>query len=226
MNKTIWAIAFVVLACGVSFAMDNASITPGTQSEYEQAVSAGNITTEGGNVTAVNIDANTSTEKWAGFFGNVTGTIVLAQSGDTSFLYNWTANGTTGEVCVSATPNWGTLHELTTAVGGLIDTAWGFNATEADSGTNTVNGSTNVYNIEAKDYTTDAITTGGGFMTGIFGFNTATPTVPTDFAFCVNTTASGKYYKGTDANYELMAPTPDSEDGSQTQTYYFFVELV
>ena len=222
MNKTIWAIAFVVLACGVSFAMDNASVVAGAQSEFtNQPADAGKVITEGGNVTEVTLSANVSTEKWAGFYGNVSGMLVLAQAADQYYLYNWTMNKSKGSVCVSTNtaPAWaGVLASLAST----IDTAWGFTAGDTDSAANTFN-QTAVLNIGGTTVpAVPAAKTGGvGFLTGVVG--NLTTTGKDALAFCVNTTDAGTNYKGGKSDFELMAPTNETE--AVTETYYFFVEL-
>ena len=90
MNKTIWALAFVVLCSGMTFAIANATVTNDSQSGWRQTQAAQYVVTEGGNVSGVNLDMNDTTWKWAGAFGNVSGNLVLGQATDTQYLYNWT----------------------------------------------------------------------------------------------------------------------------------------
>ncbi len=50
-----------------------------------------------GNVTYLDIDGVTTTQSWQGYYGNVTGTIQLADSAD-KVLYNWSVTSPSGEV--------------------------------------------------------------------------------------------------------------------------------
>ena len=58
----------------VRAAPTGASVTVGTQ-ERAPSPSPETVTTEGGNVTPVNLSAYQVTTKWAGFWGNVSGDI-------------------------------------------------------------------------------------------------------------------------------------------------------
>jgi hypothetical protein len=223
MNKTIWALAFVVLACGTAFAIGNATVTPGTQSKYAGIANTGNVTTEGGNVSGVNVNSTTSTEKWAGFYGNVSGNIVLAEAGQSVFLYTWTANQSNGEVCVStaANPSWATLGA---GVASIVDTVWSYASADTDSAVNTFK-TTEDYAIQNQTITGAAsATTGmGSFETGII--NTTSPAATQDnLAFCVKSNAAGLNYRNQSANFELIVPT--GQGATDTEQYFFFVELV
>lgn len=68
---------------------------------------AGSLPAIAGNVTAMTITAFSTTQSWQGFFGNVTGTVQLADALD-NVLYNWTLASPEGEVYASTnvTINW------------------------------------------------------------------------------------------------------------------------
>jgi hypothetical protein len=53
-----------------------------------------------GNVTELNIQGFSTTQSWQGYFGNVSGTIELADSGDNIF-YNWSLASPRGEIYAS-----------------------------------------------------------------------------------------------------------------------------
>ncbi len=225
MKNGLMLAAFAVLLFGVAFAdMAGASAVAGTPGKYVDPGTAASVITEGGNVTDVNVSANASTEKWAGFYGNVTGNLLLSKGvGGALYIWPWapTAGGT---VCVSTASafTWGAL---VAAVAGNIDTAWSFATTDADSATNTLTNTCSLYinpqgavtgvgkftknNAGADFWETCAVTDGAG-------------TGKTNTAFCVNIT-SGTAAPGTAALYQLMAPTPEA--ANTTETYYFYLEL-
>ena len=60
-----------------------------------------------GNVTAMNLAALTTTQSWQGYYGNVSGTVQLANSAGAVF-YNWSDASPTGQVFASMnnTVNW------------------------------------------------------------------------------------------------------------------------
>jgi len=69
---------------------------------------AGNVSAIAGNVTEINFAANSITQTWQGYYGNITGTIVLGNSNNQT-LYNWNLASPSGQVYAtrtSATPTW------------------------------------------------------------------------------------------------------------------------
>ena len=226
MNKTIWALAFVVLCSGMAFAIGNATVDQHTTSKWVDVTGAGNIVTEGGNVSNVTLDVNLSTEKWAGAYGEIDGNLVLAEDlGTANFMYSWTYNDSAGgTACVStnSNPTWAS------AAGGIaasaIDTAWGFTPEDGDSAVNTlddsglvaINGLTLAASAAAIDLGTWETVVVGGLGTG--------GTLP--YAFCVNISQTAKNnYRGAGypVDYEVMMPA--NQTATETETYYFFVEL-
>ena len=222
MNKTIWALAFVVLCSGMAFAIANASATQESTSKWQGVTTAGNIVTEGGNVTSVTLDVNTSTEKWAGAYGEIDGNLVLAEDSASAFMYSWAyADGDVGEVCVSQNnnPTWANLGGgvLSTA----IDTVWEFTPGDADSAASVFT-EDGVVNIAGTAYTSNASTSDvNSWQTVILNFGATT--TPDDVAFCVNITQKNNYV-GDPVDFQLIAAA--NETAGITQDYYFYVELV
>lgn len=69
-------------AAGVSTSNANETVSTG---------SPGEVTTQAGATTQVDISQDTLTEKWAGFYGTVSGSLVLGDASGNNF-YQWTAN--------------------------------------------------------------------------------------------------------------------------------------
>ena len=219
MNKGI-LLALLLAVSGLAFAIQPAQgwtvvstskLTPGTNA---------NVTTEGGNVTNLNLAGNVSTEKWAGYWGNVSGRLVLApSSGSLFYTWAWTsANG--GEVCAVAAPsgfNWATLA---LPVAAQIDTAFGFltGETDATAGTLTTGCTVGVAGQNPA---------GLGNYTGVGGFQTCAisdgGTAKANYAFCVNITQGGSLFNGATGDYELLAPT--NSTAGAFETHYFWLEL-
>ena len=230
MNKTIWALAFVVLCSGMVSAIENASATQISQSGWSNATGAGHISTEGGNVSDVDVSTGQSTEKWAGAFGNVTGDLLLAQVGDSNFLYTWAYSAADGgEVCVSANnnPTWSLIGSVVTIA--QIDSYLGFTSADADSATNTLteSGSFSIGGITQG--AAPAVTTNTGvattWQTGALNVS-STATDVTAFAFCVNISNNGANYKSGTSDYQAIMPTDDTEGPGVVDNYYFYLELI
>ena len=219
MNKTYMLLGILLLGT-LAFAIGGASVSAEVERGKWLGTAAGNATTEGGNVSGVNISGDYSTEKWAAFYGDVSTGIVLADAAGTN-VYNWTYSAESGEVCLSQDANfaWSTAAATTTAD---VDTQFSFTGTDADSANNTLTESCSV------DLLQSGLISGAPAVTLISGYQTCalqdgTPASEGDFAFCVNI-GSNNNYNGEAANYEIMVPTSDGP--SDTETYYFFVELV
>jgi len=192
---------------------------------------AGNFTTEGGNISEVNVTASAQlTDRWAGIFGVITGTEIVLKSSDDAggtHLYNWTASTAAGgEICVSTGSGFDFSAIQETIEGDIEVGDWVFGDV-ADNVSNTFEdpGCGLVFTAVTPantDNTTYINHVGSDFITCAFK-DTATPTAPANLAFCTEINASGTNYKGNAVDYELMVPTNDSVGA--IETYYFFVEI-
>lgn len=72
---------------------------------------------EAGNVTEFNTNGTSITRTWQGYFGNITGKIVLGDANNNTF-YDWTLYSPQGEIYATrndTVPNWGNVHCTTPA---------------------------------------------------------------------------------------------------------------
>ena len=230
-NKILFVfLGLLLLGSGLVMAISNASVSDvAPLTRWGGDATAGSITTEGGNITSANVAANTLTDRWAGFFGNVTGAIYLTDNSSVSggtinnYLFMWTVDSsTTGYVCVSESDNFPFGSAVATTAG-KINTAWNFSAA-TDNATNTfttstcditfnnpyveITGTVNAKNATNSAFETCAIDDGGSDKP--------------NFAFCTAINQSGVNYLNQDADYELIVPT---RVGDATETYYFYAEL-
>jgi hypothetical protein len=72
--------------------------------------SAASIPALAGNVTEININGFSTTQSWQGYFGNVSGTIQLADGSDNQ-MYNWTLASPQGEIyaTTSSSVQWSSI---------------------------------------------------------------------------------------------------------------------
>jgi hypothetical protein len=86
------------------------SITPGASTRYSSP-GAANASAIAGNVTELNFIANTITNTWQGYFGNVSGIIVLGNSNNQS-MYNWNLSSPTGQIYATrgSLPTWTSIR--------------------------------------------------------------------------------------------------------------------
>jgi len=232
MRNLIFALlGFLLLGSGLVMAYPaNASVSGSyNQIRWVPTATLGNVTTEGGNISEVNITAAEQlTDRWAGFYGDVTPSAIrLRASGDTNDLYNWTgtlAGG--GEVCVSTGSNFD-FSVIQEATENDITGLWSFGAV-ADNVTETYTGtgcalvftginSTDTDNADYIDHAGHS-----SFWTCAFK-DLASPEVRGDLAFCTAINTSGVNYNNVSVDYELMVPTRTGV--GITETYYFYVEI-
>lgn len=233
--KKLFVLFAVFLAVsGMAMAIRGATIdgTVTDLTRWTGATSTAFDVTEGGNISIVNLNGSSLTDRWAGYFGNISGANIYltdAAGGTTNYLYTWAVAGEnqTGEVCVSTLDTF-PFSTATTATGADIDTAWGFSG-GADIGASTYTGSTCTLTFEEQGVTVAntgnvSHATNSTFYSCVIGDGAAVA-APDDLAFCVNLQPTGgTNYLGSTAEYELIVPTNDSTPTALT-TYYFFIEI-
>jgi len=220
--KWLYALFGLIVLGSVVFAISGATVQVGPELRWNGAQTAGSDTTEGGNITAVNVSSVSLTDRWASYFGNVTGSIILDDNGIGNAVYTWSwAPAAGGEVCVSEASafNFATAAAATAA---NIDSVWGFTGV-ADSAANTYNnGSCSL------TFTPQGAKTGvGADIQGVSSYISCaiaqpSPTQEDHFAFCAVMNSSGVNYDNVPSHYEVIVPTTN---GSGTETYYFYAEL-
>lgn len=224
--KWIFALFGLLVLGSVVFAIGGA--TAATQSYYDRwTATAGGatITVEGGNISDVNLTSSSLTDRWAAFFGNVSGSLVLRDATNTSArVYEWLnwdpANG--GEVCTSTGSAY-SFAAVTSATGAAVNSAFTL-GNAADNATNTYTdaGACNLVFDGAPAVPTSAYAdhADGSFWT--CAVYDGAGAAEADYAFCTNISSAGLNFKGQPAHYEVMVPTTP---GVGTETYYFYAEL-
>ena len=100
MSIFLISFAFAVVPFGVeNIVVENTSTS--------MVDSAQSVQAQAGNVTELNIFGYSVTQSWQGYFGNVSGTIQLADSSD-NIMYNWSLADPEGEIyaSVNSSINW------------------------------------------------------------------------------------------------------------------------
>ncbi|MCX6749909.1 MAG: hypothetical protein NTZ83_00460, partial [Candidatus Pacearchaeota archaeon] len=92
MRIKYFSIAVLVFLLNISLVLAvepfGANVNPASPSERAPPDDAHGIDAIAGNVTELSITGFSTTQSWQGYFGNITGTIQLADSGD-NVMYNW-----------------------------------------------------------------------------------------------------------------------------------------
>lgn len=223
----IFGAVIVALFAGALMAIQGATTnnvaTSGVNQVRWAGASASSNATQGGNISIQNLTVISLTSRWAVYYGNVTGSIILSTSSGGSQIYEWNPATIAGTVCAS-TGSANTFLSPANASAATLDTRWGFTGA-TDAAVNTQNKSncslilstgtltqiSSWYHMGNSTFYTCAITTDGA-------------TLKNNFAFCTNISSAGRYFGSaiaSNTNYELMVPTV----AGAVETYYFYAEL-
>lgn len=103
-QRIILTFIFLTIFIGASFVIAvepfGANVNPISPSNRSTPDAPQGIPAIAGNVTELSIFGYSITQSWQGYFGNVTGTIMLADSSD-SVMYNWSLASPEGEIYAS-----------------------------------------------------------------------------------------------------------------------------
>ena len=178
--------------------------------------------TEGGNISSMNLSANTLTDRWAAFFGNLTGSIYLTDAGGqtTNYVYSWTAAASNGGyACASNASAFGFAAATNVSSLASLNTYFNLGAASDNATATFTQGPCNLnFAGQAAGLGNHSVATGNAADT----FSTCAIQSGTAYAFCTAANSTGVNYLGNGANYELMVPTAP---GTALMTYYFYAEL-
>jgi len=126
---------FVVFLLGLAFVSSASAAPVGPTVILPQGSSrygtpgAANISAIAGNVTEINFNVSFSSTTWQGYYGNITGTIVLGNSANQS-LYDWNVATPRGQIYATRTslvPTWTAIRCANRTEINAEDTALGVN---------------------------------------------------------------------------------------------------
>jgi hypothetical protein len=226
------ALAILVMASSIVYAAPvgvlDSSVT-GVSSSTRSAIDPYNISAQAGNVTEMNIDSITITNYWQGYYGNVTGTIVLADSSNAT-LYDWTQATASGQIYASITDQiaWAGIGCADIAEIEAEDVNIGSTG-KTDSINNTFStgvndffvGSVNVVNCRE----TNLHNSTGDKQTDLFS-NVLLADADGDIVYTsiLNDNALG--FDNRNHDFQLIVAENGSNSNTVTTPYYFWVELV
>jgi hypothetical protein len=187
------------------------------------------VDAQAGNVTELTINASAITTSWQGFYGNITGKILLADAQGNNF-YDWNMSSPSGEVYASRSNavTWANINCSNTSLRTAEETALGQLATDPDSITSTYSatnhpaflvGSSNMTGC----YSTKAYATGGVQGTGYWQvlLNDNTNSVYTTI---INDVPEAGF-NGQTWDFQLLVGENGKVGNEAVTPYYFYVEL-
>jgi hypothetical protein len=194
--------------------------------------SAGSNISKGGYVTEINFSTEQRTAKWQGYYGNVTGSIVL-EDGDDHEMFNWTWYASKGGEVIATTndsiPPWESL--AATAIDGsdmdTIGSLWGWESTQSDDARHTFEDhDTSVVIAGISIGTTNGTDSLGAGNAGDFKevvLTDGATAIKKDFLFVAIINDDAIAFDGTAKDFEMLVPVGDTP--ASTEQYYFYVEL-
>ena len=188
------------------------------------------VDAQGGNVTRLDINGMSITKSWQGYYGNISGNIILADANNNS-LYEW-GNGTsvTGKVYASrnSTISWATIN-CTNASGIAAEESYlGQSASDADSVTNTFNQTDHPSFLVAGRNMTGCYST-NTFVNGAFQESHFHEILLSDnngrivYTTIIDNDQVG--YDGSTHDFQLLVGENEHIGSEGATQYYFFVEL-
>ena len=228
-------ILLLALFVSAAFALEGATNTTVITSETNASL-PGNFSFTGGYIYYANLTTSEQTYRWAGFYGVLSGSIVLRDASGNDF-YTWSAGGNTGSFVYATTnsttidPSYFVAINASNGDLGAADTAYGFVSTVTDSISNTYDYYNTYSSPSSVSFVTNSTPLQGGIWTNYLikmVSGTTQPTATTDLVWAVEVNASKTAFNGVTADYELLIPENEEPgDGQDVPTfYYFWVELI
>lgn len=198
---------------------------------------ASNHSAIAGNVTEITVSGFSTTQSWQGYFGNVSGTIQLADASDNQ-MYNWSLASPEGEIYATTlvTVDWdgiacfdlaGNHSALETLFGITSDDVDGVNETFSDSGTHDLFYTNNVEFVAGACASTSIYDSTGGSVDNNFEEVLLTDS-SADTAVIFTSILDEEDVAGFDGAYhdfEMLVLENGHLTDTATTTYYFYVEL-
>jgi hypothetical protein len=221
-------IGFLLSGMGLVLGVQAPALTPGNSGRMNVSYggNGASYVAQAGNVTQLDLSGKAVTTHWAGFYGNISGSMTLEDASGAVF-YNWSGLGApSGEVYASnsSSVQWSSIYCANAANMSSADTFLGMTSSNPDSVTKTFGSplhqafSVAGININANQCnTTNAYTNAGkssAYFTQVLLADSRNAPV---FTTLINASSTG--FKNSPVDFELLSGVPGAG------TLYFFIEL-
>ena len=219
----MFVIASVIFATGFALAVNGASTVNVVSSTTAGVTSATGTNAIAGNVTELTISGYTTTQTWQGYFGNVSGAIELSDSSN-NVMYNWSAANPSGEVLASVnqTVDWASIACASAANMSALETQFGATGTDGVSETFVGTGSATIASQSLSSCPSTNVYNNTGSSGANFEELLLWDGDSAVFASKLENDALG--FDGKSHDFEMLV-LEDGHGNTDTQLYYFFVEL-
>lgn len=222
-SMIMFALVFLIGTSLVSAATPGEANVNGATDLGEYLFTTGDtVSVEAGNVTRANVEGNASTYRWAGLFGNVTGSIVLGDATE-KVLFEWTAAGNLVFASQGATIDWPSLVDANEAA---VTAAYTYLATGNSDAYDTtfVNGAENIGSNIWTTLTSDFAYTRNN--ESVDTWKTYSLTDGSEMVFAGLVSENGRSYDNEIADFQMIIPEDGTAGDTTAQTYNLWIELV
>ncbi len=206
-------------------------LTPGAASQRNlSTMNATNVSAQGGYVTPLDINGMSITQSWQGYYGNISGNIILADANNKS-LYEW-GNGTSinGEIYASRsdTIDWSSIDCATPVHVAAEELYLDQASSDGDSVTNTFNGTAHTAFLvggRTMDYCPSTYT----FVDGAVQTTDFEMILLADvndeivYATIIDNDSTG--YNGATHDFQMLVAENEKPGNAGGTPYFFFTEL-
>jgi hypothetical protein len=219
-KKLLLPVLFLLLFAPFALAAPGGADVTNEQSESGTGTSVDTSSIEGGNVTYADVTSNQITGNWAGFFGNVSGGLVLEDASANSF-YEWAIDNWDGAVVYAAS---GSVSDWT---GGNIGPLSNVNAPAhiqsagTDNFTNTFNETGDFNSTSLNEGSVPYVNTWQDGSRGTLQTYALYSTADSEQIWAGLVDDDSSSFKGatTTVDYQILVPAEGST------TYSFYLEL-
>lgn len=219
------------LAAVKPFGVEDVSVESSTRALPDDPTS---VEAQAGNVTELNIFGYSTTQAWQGYFGNVTGTLMLADSSD-NVMYNWSLANPEGEIYASQSPsvNWEAVECFNWSENGLaLESSFNIEADDVDGVNETFSYASghSLFYANNREISQDSCMSAHMFDSSGSNENASYQEVllwdGSDVVFTSLLEESSVFgFDGRDHDFEMLVLEDGHADDTDTTPYYFYVEL-
>ena len=213
-------LAIIVLSLSLVTAAPSGGAATEGASTGGTSTGTSTVNIDGGNVTYVDVNSDVVTSRWAGFFGNVSGSLFLSDASANNF-YQWSISSMTGAVVYAAdgsVSDWAAGTSIVplnnSNAPAYVNGVYTDNFTQTYAANEAFTSST--YNIAATPYATTYNSSGVAGNLKTYALYSITD-AKTIWAGKVVDDADG--FDGTTVDYQILLP---AQTGT---TYSFYMEL-
>ena len=237
--KIAWIITmvfgFIFMICSVSALPSGVGAITPISSGRMSISSAQNQSALAGNVSEVVMTGNTITQTWQGYYGNVSGKMILGDANNNTF-YDWSAASAHGEIYATrsaTTPVWTNIRCANPANITAEDTYLGTNqSTDPDSVNNTFLNTTNFnqfyvgsvnINTSQNCFATRMYNQSGLKSTSSWAEVLLSDTTNNIYTSILESKVTG--FDNRNHDFQMLVGENGHGTDTATTTYYFYLEL-